>query len=544
MKGSIDFNVLYFNLRAILKGKPHLVWAVNRDEINQTVPGKRAAKTSRALMLIAGDGHTNIFGPDVSSLDPKTWYETQSGQKLMSKLIEAKLLKNKLTKEDEPNVLKDDDLAWRYFNELQFDVILANPPFAGEMKDKKMLSHYDLGKPALKRAKDKAAKEERDVLFIERILKFLKPGGRAAIVLPQGKFNNSSLAFIREWILRKARLLAVVGLHQNTFKPHTGTKTSVIFVQKYTDEEIAKIQLVKQEVAANCPDYEVQIKELLKQFENEVDIPDENLPEAISEILFENFGELESEAISDIEVNGEGSSEEAQLEEIPELADLIDQAAESVRALRKELLEEKKKLENMESDIEALKTKAQQEIDIIAGDWKGTKKELTAELKSIKEKYKADEKELKVKQKEQIKRVKSEIKALEIAIPNAEYELKKLTNQGKLQILLSDDEMIGTLKERWIDSEVAKKLDYPIFMAVSEKGGKNNSGDYEYLTDEEGNYLEFDDGQPIIAQDLVNFELSASDLKDANSLSEDAICIAEAFVQFAQKYNFDFWRAD
>ena len=43
------------------------------------------------------------------------------------------------------------------------------------------------------------------MLFIERILKMLKPGGRAAIVLPQGKFNNSSLAFIREWILKKAR---------------------------------------------------------------------------------------------------------------------------------------------------------------------------------------------------------------------------------------------------------------------------------------------------------------------------------------------------
>ena len=80
---------------------------------------------------------------------------------------------------------------------------------------------------------DKQPKEERDVLFIERILKMLKPGGRAAIVLPQGKLNNSSLAFIREWILKKARLLAVVGLHPNTFKPHTGTKTSVLFVQKY-----------------------------------------------------------------------------------------------------------------------------------------------------------------------------------------------------------------------------------------------------------------------------------------------------------------------
>jgi len=137
------------------------------------------------------------------------------------------------TKIPEGETLKDDDKAWEYFDELKFDVVLANPPFAGEMKDRKMLVRYELAKPALKRAgDDKAPKEERDVLFIERILKMLKPGGRAAIVLPQGKFNNSSLAFIREWILKKARLLAVVGLHPNTFKPHTGTKTSVLFVQK------------------------------------------------------------------------------------------------------------------------------------------------------------------------------------------------------------------------------------------------------------------------------------------------------------------------
>ena len=191
---------------------------------------QRAAKTSRALMLIAGDGHTNIFGPDVSSLDPKTWYETGTGQALMNDLRQAKLTAKKIP---ENEALKDDDKAWEYFDELKFDVILANPPFAGEMKDRTMLAHYELARPALKRAgDDKQPKEERDVLFIERILKMLRPGGRAAIVLPQGKFNNSSLAFIREWILKKARLLAVVGLHPNTFKPHTGTKTSVLFRAK------------------------------------------------------------------------------------------------------------------------------------------------------------------------------------------------------------------------------------------------------------------------------------------------------------------------
>ena len=56
-----------------------------------------------------------------------------------------------------------------------------------------------------------------------------------AIVLPQGRFNNSSDKAIREYIAERCRILAVVGLHGNTFKPHTGTKTSVLFVQKWDD---------------------------------------------------------------------------------------------------------------------------------------------------------------------------------------------------------------------------------------------------------------------------------------------------------------------
>ena len=56
-----------------------------------------------------------------------------------------------------------------------------------------------------------------------------------AIVLPQGRFNNTSDKYIRDFIAEHARILAVVGLDTNTFKPHTGTKTSVLFLQKWND---------------------------------------------------------------------------------------------------------------------------------------------------------------------------------------------------------------------------------------------------------------------------------------------------------------------
>lgn len=60
-------------------------------------------------------------------------------------------------------------------------------------------------------------------------------------MLPQGRFNNTSDSDLREFIGERARILAVVGLHGNTFKPHTCTKTSVIFLQKWNDDNSAPV---------------------------------------------------------------------------------------------------------------------------------------------------------------------------------------------------------------------------------------------------------------------------------------------------------------
>lgn len=497
----------------------------------------RAAKTSRALMLIAGDGHTNIFGPDVSSLDPRTWYENSSGQALMHGLRQAKLTAAKIPDQE---TLKDDDRAWEYFDELKFDVVLANPPFAGEMKDRKMLARYELAKPALKRAgSDKAAKEERDVLFIERILKMLRPGGRAAIVLPQGKFNNSSLAFIREWILKKARLLAVVGLHPNTFKPHTGTKTSVLFIQKYTDGQLADIARVHDDVAKDCPAYETEIQALLDAHQG--DVPEDAIPDAVADLISEAFSEPEPDEPAAEDGEGEDGEETP---EPPSEEDRIAAAEDKVDALKSELVGVKQKLIDLDSDVEALEWQQKTEIEAIGDTFAGTARELSAHLKPIKAEQKEAVKALKAKQKETAKRLKAEIKRLEKAIPEAELDLKLLTNRGKLELVLGDDDLIGTLKERWIAAEVAKRLDYPIFMAVSERGGKNNSGDYEFMLDNEGHLIEDASGQPKIDQDLVNYDLEADDLTDAASIPDEQLCVAEAFVRFAQEQGLQFWSVD
>ena len=181
----------------------------------------RSVKIAKALNLIAGDGRTNVYR--ANTLDPRHWPD------------EIKVaLKNHLRRFPESRADdRENQKSYRHFN---FDVLMTNPPFAGDIKDTRLLHQYDLAK---KPTGKWATKLGRDILFIECNLEFLKPGGRMCIVLPQGRFNNTTDAYIREFIAGKARILAVVGLHGNTFKPHTGTKTSVLFLQKWNDDSDA-----------------------------------------------------------------------------------------------------------------------------------------------------------------------------------------------------------------------------------------------------------------------------------------------------------------
>lgn len=188
----------------------------------------KPVKISRALMLIAGDGRSHIF--KLNSLSPKEW----QGDEIEKERARAEL-RQRLHRFNDYDKNRDNEENFRFFD---FDILLTNPPFAGEIIDRTTLINYELAK----NDKDKLRnKMERHILFIERALNMIKQGGRLAIVLPQGVLNNTNMEYIRNWLFDKVRILAVVGLHVNTFKPHTGTKTSVLFLQKWADgEEIPK----------------------------------------------------------------------------------------------------------------------------------------------------------------------------------------------------------------------------------------------------------------------------------------------------------------
>ncbi len=213
------------------------------------------------------------------------------------------------------------------------------------------------------------------------------------------------------------------------------------------------------------------------------------------------------------------------------------------------LLSAKQKLIDFDSDAQALAQQGEQEIYVITQTWKGTKAELTAYIKPIKAKSKAAVAALRELHKNNQRAIKAEIKSLEKQIPQAELDVKLLSNRGKLTLILEDSALIGTLKERWIAAEVDKRLDYPIFMAVSERGGKNNSGDYTHVV-EQGSLVEFPDGHPqegqlVVDQDLVNYDLLAADLVNAAEIPEEKMYkLLSRFVRFAQAESLSFWEAN
>ena len=176
----------------------------------------RAVRVAKALLVLAGDGSSNIIRLN-SLLTPEMTSQLSITADPLGSMLSA-----------------EDVCRSRLRHHKGFDVILTNPPFAGEVRENQILSGYDLA-----RGKSRV---ERDILFVERCVDLLRPGGRLAIVLPHNKFAMANLAYTREWLFKKAKILAVVGLGRNTFLPHTHQKASVLFVQRYSTSERPSVE--------------------------------------------------------------------------------------------------------------------------------------------------------------------------------------------------------------------------------------------------------------------------------------------------------------
>lgn len=164
---------------------------------------------AKVNMILHGDGSTNIFVKD--GLLPFSKYE----------------------KETAPNALHGSDKNELYQNREvngQFDLILTNPPFSVELDNdtKKSVKHdFMFGE-----------KKNSENLFVERWYQLLRENGRLAAVLPESVFDTTENKYIRLFMYKYFTIKAVVSLPQIAFEPYTSTKTSILFAQKKTADEV------------------------------------------------------------------------------------------------------------------------------------------------------------------------------------------------------------------------------------------------------------------------------------------------------------------
>lgn len=222
----------YLNEELNINNEKGRLRSLSFDCIYGTDANPRMARTAKMNMIMHGDGHGGVHHHD--------------------------------------GLLNVDDIF-----ENRFDVILTNPPFgarvekdlkiteADKFTDEVKIAVYkkrygEAYTQALKQVNDNVGKSLlslykidnglTEVLFIERCLNLLKPGGRMGIVLPEGVLNNSNLQKVREFVESKAKILLIVSIPQDVFVASgANVKSSLLFFKKFTEEESSEYENIRAE---------------------------------------------------------------------------------------------------------------------------------------------------------------------------------------------------------------------------------------------------------------------------------------------------------
>jgi len=209
-------------------------WKLSNLCIYGTDANDRMARTSKMNMILHGDGHGGVHHHN-GFVNVNGVFEERFDVVLTNPPFGANVEPSDLLTDDETAVHPDAERRYRQeygnlYRESQARVAAA--------KGKPIASLFELPKRGGEGRK--LGKVKTEILFIERCLALLKPGGRMGIVLPEGIFNNPSLAYVREFCEDRARVLAVVSLPQETFySSGASVKASLLFLRKYTEEEAA-----------------------------------------------------------------------------------------------------------------------------------------------------------------------------------------------------------------------------------------------------------------------------------------------------------------
>lgn len=215
-------------------------------------------KAARMNMVMAGDGHSNIY--NINSLDYP--YGSKPDVPHIAEAVNESI-KHSADRDFHFGTSENNAQG-------KFDMVFTNPPFGTKVEvDQEIAARYELNSKA------------PEVLFIEACYNFLKPGGKMAIVLPDGILGNPNTESVRLWILQHFKLLASVDLPVETFLPQVGVQASLLFLQKKTDAE--KLVPIEDE------DYDVFMAIVEQVGKDRRGVPVYEKDDDGAEILFEHY---------------------------------------------------------------------------------------------------------------------------------------------------------------------------------------------------------------------------------------------------------------
>lgn len=246
------------------KGRIHYL---SHKCIYGTDANPRMARTAKMNMIMHGDGHGGVHHHD-GLLNVNGIFDGRFDVILTNPPFGSRVNKTlKVTPSDVPNEEKIKFYEEHYGSHYRQTVVKQIQDWAnhdnghGKSHGKALLDIFEVG----------AWSGLTEVLFMERCLNLLKPGGRMGIVLPEGVLNNSALHKIREYIVGKAKLINITSIPQDVFIASGATvKPSLLFLKKFNEEELATYQKITEDTTQEIRDkYQPKVDEQKAAFKKE-----------------------------------------------------------------------------------------------------------------------------------------------------------------------------------------------------------------------------------------------------------------------------------
>ena len=192
----------------------------------------RMARTSKMNMIMHGDGHSGVYHHD-GFLNVEGIYEGRFDVILTNPPFGARISKDQKVTENDRMTPEQVRRARRRYGK-EYDQALRQ---VEDNIGRPLLSLFDVGKYS----------GLTEVLFLERCLRLLKPGGRMGMVLPEGVLNTANLRRVREYIEGRARILLICSIPQDVFMTAGATvKPSLVFFKRFTPQEEQAYQQASQ----------------------------------------------------------------------------------------------------------------------------------------------------------------------------------------------------------------------------------------------------------------------------------------------------------